>query len=116
MICEPSRAKEERGHLLSTRDDDAEVSSSEIQITLFLGSHGYLIPTEVLNHIPLLYISPRCDCSFMCHNGVSIGCRNFKGTVRVPNVDIFSHMLLEMLLLSVALEVMVVFAEPGKLQ
>ena len=72
--------------------------------------------TKVLDQFTLLDGSPRCDCSFVRGDSVSVGGRDFKRTVRVPHIDVLAHMPPKVLLFPVALQVVMKFAKPRKLE
>lgn len=52
----------------------------------------------------------------MRSNGVAIGSRDFKRTVRIPDVDVLAHMSPEVLLLFIALQIVVKLADSGQFE
>ena len=52
----------------------------------------------------------------MRRDGVAIGSRDFKRTVRIPDVDVLAHMSPEVLLLFIALEIVMELANSRQLE
>ena len=51
----------------------------------------------------------------MCNDGVAVGSRDFKGTIREPDVYVFPHVSSEILFLPFRLQKAEVLLDPGKL-